>query len=106
MVRGTTPTHMFHGMPFLSTEIVQIWITYLQAGRVILTKDINDVAFDDNLISSSCSASVELSQEDTLSFKPGTATVQVRVLLYDGTALASNEQMIQIGRITKDGEIY
>lgn len=106
MIRGTTPTHIFHGMPFLSTEISQIWITYQQAGRVILTKDINNVVFDDNFLSSSCSASVQLTQEDTLSFRPGTATVQLRVLLYDGTALASGEQMIQIGRITKDGEIY
>ena len=106
MIRGTTPTHIFHGIPVLSTEIEQIWITYQQAGRAILTKDKTSVVFDDNFLTSSCSASVTLSQEDTLSFRPGKATVQIRVCLFDGTAMASGETLIDVGRITKYGEIY
>lgn len=105
MVRGTTPTHVFSGLPVLSTDIQQVWVSYQQSGRVILTKDINDVAFDDNLLSSSTSVLVSLSQEDTLSFKPGMMTVQLRILLWDGTAMASEEIESVVTRITKDGEI-
>ena len=62
--------------------------------------------FDDNLIANNCAAMVYLSQQDTLSFKAGMATVQVRLLLIDDTAMASGEIPLEVGRVTKDGEIY
>ena len=70
-----------------------------------VVSDIHAVVFDDNLLNSTTTVLVTLSQEDTLSFKSGTATVQLRILLYDGTAMASKEISMEVGRVTKDGEI-
>ena len=91
MIRGTTPTHVFNKLPVLSNEIKEIWITYLQHGKEILTKDITEVSFVDDPEEDTCIAEVTLSQEDTLLFGYGPATVQMRVLLIDDTALASDE---------------
>ena len=105
MIRGTTPTHVFGGLPVMSEDVQQIWVSYQQAGRVILVKDVDSVVFDDNFITNSTTASVTLSQEETLSFKSGVASVQVRILLMDGTALASKEIEFAVERVIKDGQI-
>lgn len=105
MVRGTTPTHIFSKLPVLSEEISEIWISYLQGGKALLTKDISAVHFEDDNDEGTCTASVTLSQEETLSFTPGPATVQVRLLLIDGTACASDEVRLLVKRIVKDGKI-
>ena len=48
MIRGTTPTHVFNKLPILSSEIKEIWITYLQGGKEILTKDKTAITFTDD----------------------------------------------------------
>lgn len=105
MIRGTTPTHVFTKLPVLSTEIKEVWITYLQRGREVLTKTIADAEFIDNPEEDTTILQVTLSQEDTLKFNYGPATVQLRVLLIDNTALASDEVPIEVKRIIKDGVI-
>lgn len=105
MVRGTTPTHVFEGLPIVSSMIEQIWITYLQAGAPVLTKNIDAVTFQDDSEHGTCSAQITLSQEETLLFVPGRARIQLRLLLKDGTALASCEVTTNVKRILEDGII-
>ena len=75
MFRGTTPTHVFSKLPILSTEIAEVWITYLQNGKEVLTKDISSVEFTDDPQEETCIISVTLSQEETLKFNYGPASV-------------------------------
>ena len=105
MVRGTTPTHAFEGLPVLSNTIEQIWITYLQAGAPIITKNIDEVTFQDDAQKGTCTAQITLTQEETLLFAPGRVRIQVRLLLKDGTALASCEVTTNVKRILEDGVI-
>ena len=105
MIRGTTPTHVFSKLPVLSNEIHEIWITYLQGGKPILTKAKDTVTFEDNIEEQTCTATVKLTQEDTLTFASGPASVQVRLLLTDDTALASDEVPLTVKRIIHDGKI-
>lgn len=105
MIRGTTPTHIFSKLPVLSAEIKEMWVTYLQRGKEVLTKDITSITFTDDPEEDTCTAEVDLTQEETLKFTYGPATVQVRLLLIDDTALASDEVPIEVKRIIKDGII-
>lgn len=105
MIRGTTPTHVFTKLPVLSTDIEEIWISYFQGGREVLTKDKTATEFIDDPEEETSILEVHLTQEDTLLFKYGPATVQLRILLTDSTALASDEVPIMVKRIIKDGII-
>lgn len=105
MIRGTTPKHLFSELPFAADDVKQIWITYFQNGKDVLTKDITSVELTDDPESETSTAAVQLSQQDTLLFTGGSATIQLRVLLNDDTALASNEVVIDVGRIIKNGPI-
>lgn len=105
MIRGTTPTHVFSKLPVLSSEIQEIWITYLQGGKSVLTKEKDSITFADNVQEETCTATVKLTQDETLAFTSGTASVQVRLLLTDDTALASDEVALTVKRIIHDGKI-
>lgn len=105
MVRGTTPTHEFNKLPVLSIDIDQIWISYLQNGAPVFTKEKEDIFLQDNEDGETCKATLKLSQEDTLQFKPGQVNIQIRLLLIDGTALASDEVTLTVKRIIKNGKI-
>ena len=105
MIRGTTPTHVFSKLPILASEIQEIWITYLQGGKPVLTKEKDSVTFEDNIQEQTCTATVKLTQDETLAFTSGQASVQVRILLTDDTALASDEVPLTVKRIIHDGKI-
>lgn len=122
MTRGTTPYHSFV-ISLSSSEIEEIYITYLQNNEIILEKTGNDVHLEDIEIDTSngfitdenkgdsfssndaeqeqeerqdisyCQATVHLSQEDTLAFK-----------FYP--AAEKNIAVIQIRVITTNGEAY
>lgn len=107
--RGTTPTHLFY-FPFNQSEVQALYISYSQKGRIRIEKDISDVSFDlvNNLVS------VQLTQSDTLSFddcstfeflQQSMVLIQLRVLLNDGTAWASEIMKERVGNILKDGVI-
>ena len=83
MYRGTTPTHRFR-ININPTLIKTIKITYAQDDEDILSKKTEDCDVEDNIIV------VKLTQEDTFRFKSDKLVrIQLRLLLYDGTALAS-----------------
>ena len=105
MIRGTTPTHVFCKLPITSDKIKQLWVSYFQNGEEVLTKDISSATFTDDPEEETCILEVTLSQEDTLLFDYGNASVQLRLLLVDDTALASDEVPLCVKRIIKDGVI-
>ena len=83
MYRGTTPTHRFR-ININPTLIKTIKITYAIGDEDILSKKTEDCVVEDNIIV------VKLTQEDTFRFKSDKLVrIQLRLLLYDGTALAS-----------------
>ena len=107
--RGTTPTHLFY-FPFEQNEVQLLYISYFQNGSIRVEKELSDVTFDpvNSLIS------VNLTQEDTLSFdkyvkfehmSQSLALIQLRVLLNNGTAWVSEIMKERIGDILKDGVI-
>ena len=105
MIRGTTPTHVFTKLPVTSADIKEVWASYFQNGREVLTKDKTSAEFIDDTAEDTSILEIHLTQEDTLLFKCGQASVQLRILLMDDTALASDEVPIVVKRIIKDGII-
>ena len=84
MIKGTTPLHTF-SLPFDTESVKTIQITYAQDDVVKLTKKNPDVQLSGN------TASVKLTQEDTLKFNADSCVeIQVRVLTTGGDALASD----------------
>lgn len=84
MYRATTPTHIFT-LPFDTSLLKTIQITYKQLGEKILQKTENACSLTDTAIK------VELTQEETLLFKPTSwVSIQLRVMTTDGKVMASN----------------
>ena len=93
MVRGGTHLHGF-SIPFEFEEIKEIYITYVQKDRVVLSKKTEDCVYDD---SKRC-VQVRLTQKDTLSFaKPGfnpmaedsLVLIQIRIILNNNNVCIS-----------------
>lgn len=84
MRRGTTPRHVFE-TGLAAAEVKRVEITYEQNNKVTLVKTETSCEIKDSEIS------VVLTQEETLQFaEEGYIYIQLRVLLTDGTALASD----------------
>ncbi len=107
--RGTTPKHIFY-FPFDQNEVSVLKITYFQKGKVCFTKELSDVTFqpDEETIT------LQLSQEDTLSFekyswldrqRDSLILVQIRVKLTNGQCLASDVMKDRLGDVLLDGGI-
>lgn len=83
MFRATTPTHIF-SLPFETSLLNKILITYKQDDAIILEKTEADCTLDGNDIK------IKLTQEETLLFDADKRVmIQLRVLTTDGTAMAS-----------------
>lgn len=80
MIRGTTPTVMFHLNGLAYEDIKKLYLTF-EHGTKQLTK--TEYEYDKRVYS------VKLTQEETLLYSAGTVKVQVKVLLIDGTVVAS-----------------
>lgn len=101
MRRGTTPTHIFSTGVDL-TQASVLWLTY-QQGTLKLTKQLSDITIDPQ---NNKKFSVTLTQADTLQFATDRPVqIQLRVLMANGTACASDVITLDIGRILKDGVI-
>lgn len=103
-IRGTTPSIDVTVKSELDLHLLtQVWLRISQQkGKVAVDKDISDIInidYDKNLMI------FKITQEETLSFKPGDAEIQIRLLLSDGTALACDAETVEIGDINKDGVI-
>ena len=101
MIRGTTPTLMFT-TPYTADQVTSGYITFTMRGYVVLDIPVSD----DSVVISDNAISLTLTQQQTLSFQSkATSLVQLRLVLDDGSAVASNIIKITIGDILKDGEI-
>lgn len=101
-IRGTTPTIVVTVQTELDLhQVAEVWIYISQDGAVKVDKKIADVEFDYELRT----MTLTLSQEDTLALNDGGALIQIRVLLLDGTALATYASSVEVGAIYKDGVI-
>ena len=106
IIRGTTQTHVIR-IPFKSSDITALYVTYDQIKGGRIEKSLSDITFDDSL----GLAKVHFSQNDTLSFKPYTTLnsdiveIQVRVLLSNGKAYGTDKIKERIMDVLKEGVI-
>ena len=95
--RGTTPLNTFNVN--VDLREARIYISYYQRGRVVVEKTGEDLEVTANQITTA------LTQEETLSFKTGPVKIQIRYVMPDGTADASNIIDTTSEEILKDGVI-
>lgn len=99
MRRGTTPTLTFN-ISADGTLIKTLYITFKQLGDIVFEKTKNDCKVESDKII------CELSQKETLKFKDKKdIQMQIRAVMDDDTAIASNIMITRIGEILKEGEI-
>lgn len=99
MVRGTTPTLTFT-LPFSTTTIADGFVTFQQNGKNVL-----DIPKTEWTITDANNIAVTLDQAETLLFEHGTAKIQIRAKLSDGSAVASEIISVAVGNILRDGSI-
>ena len=84
MICGTTPTHIFK-IPFDTSQLKEIRISYAQDDAVIVEKTTSDCVLEGDKIT------VTLSQADTLKFSHQMPVeIQLKVLTVDGCVLAND----------------
>lgn len=100
MYRGTTPTHIFTDLPANRDDISDLWISYAQKGEEVFSVSISAIKFiADNAVE------LTLDQNKTLSLSKGRVEIQMRILLADGTALASEVVSLPVKEILREGAI-
>ena len=98
MIRATTPTHIFN-LPFETSTIKELMISYAQRRNVVIEKFKDDCVFDGKMIA------LTLTQRDTLKFSDRRPVeIQLRVVTTSDTALAGDITEIEIGRVL-DGDV-
>ena len=92
MKQGTTPTHTFL-LPFDTSNIKALEITYAQHDSILITKRIEDCILEGDVVT------VELSQEDTFKFDITTQIqMQLRVLTITNQAYATDILLTSISK--------
>lgn len=103
MYRGTTPTIQWNinndNLDF--SEIEQIWMTFKDSSGNKITKDIKEISIDPD----EKTITYEFSQEETLKIHTGIVETQLRVLLINGAALATEIKEFEMDRVLKGGVI-
>lgn len=93
MRQGTTPTHTF-SLPFETSSISKVRITYAQEDKIVLEKTEEDCKLDGATII------VKLSQEETLKFNENAfVKIQAKILSTDGNVLVSNKISLSVGDV-------
>ena len=101
-IRGTTPSIDISVKSEIDLhQVTQVWVYISQNGNVKVDKLISDVTFDYE----HRKMLVRLSQDDSLSLKQGEAIFQIRILMNDGTTLATEASKIEVDEIYKEGVI-
>lgn len=103
IIRGTTPTVVITVKNEMDlTTIQEVWVYIAQQNKVKIDKLYQDVTID----AEHNKISVKLEQEDTLKLKAKQdALFQIRMLLTDGTALATIATEVEVAEVYKDGII-
>ena len=82
------------------SEAKAVWVTFVQYDKEIFTKELKDVRIELNHIY------LHLTQEETLQFISGSATMQVRILTAEDESLVQQPiTKIYICDVLKDGVI-
>lgn len=102
LIRGTTPTIEITIQTEIDLyQVAEVWIYISQQNKVKVDKQLDDVTFDyEHRV-----MSIKLEQNDTLALNEGEALFQIRMLLTDGTALATLASKITIKEVYKGGVI-
>lgn len=103
MYRATTPTHTFT-LPIQTSDCKDILVTYKQ-NNVILDKHMDDGTLPSGMTIDGKTITITLTQEETKQFSQNVATVQVRVLTFDGLAMASQKFKLYIENVLNDEEL-
>lgn len=102
IIRGTTPTIEINIKSDIDlSAVAQVWVYISQFDRVKVDKLIQDVEIQ----SEPKKILVKLEQTDTLKLESGKAMFQIRLLLEDGTALATVASEVSILQVYKGGVI-
>lgn len=102
LIRGTTPTIIITVQTEIDLhQVAEVWIYISQQNKVRVDKQLKDVTFDYD----HRKMSVTLTQNDTLALKEGDALFQIRLLLMDGTALATLASKVDVKPVYKPGVI-
>ena len=89
MRQGTTPTIQITVNYIDLADMEYIYVVFEQNGY-LLKKSMSDLKIENNVIS------VILTQEETLSFKNGNCNIQLRMITYDGIAMASPIKTVNV----------
>ena len=97
MYRASTPTHYFT-LPdeIVTSDIDELIITYAQGAETVLEKRKDDVTIEGKEIS------FRLTQEEANKFAPGSADLQIRLKMQNGTVIASKIYMIKTEDVLND----
>lgn len=102
IIRGTTPTIIINVKDDTDLSLVEeVWVYISQQKKVRIDKTIESI----EIIPEEKKILVLLTQQDTLNLKEGDALFQIRLLLTDGTALATVARDIEICQVYKGGVI-
>lgn len=102
IIRGTTPTIEITVQTEIDLhQVAEVWIYIAQQNTDKVSKKLTDVSFDYE----HRKMFVTLSQKDSLALKEGDAVFQIRLLLMDGTALATLASKVDVKPIYKQGVI-
>ena len=102
IIRGTTPTIEITVQTEIDLhQVAEVWIYIAQQNIDKVSKKLTDVSFDYE----HRKMLVTLSQKDSLALKEGDAVFQIRLLLMDGTALATLASKVDVKPIYKGGVI-
>lgn len=102
MIRGTTPTLVFNVNSQIDlTKIDKAYLTINQNGTNVLELSTERLT----AYSQEHTIAATLTQNETLSLGEGFVLIQLRLLMTDGTAMASKVIRTDVDRILKGGTI-
>lgn len=96
--RGTTQSIEID-VPYDTRLLSKVYVTFTQEGALVLEMDVADVMLGEGKIW------IPMQQADTLAFSPGFATMQIRALFSDGSAIATDAMTYRIVDALKEGVI-
>ena len=97
MTRGTTPTYTIKIKGSIDFSEVDIFYVTVKQMSVSITHTSEDDSV--TLDAENNKVGIALTQEETLSFKEGTADLQIRGKFSDGTAFATVPKRVPVNRV-------
>lgn len=99
ITQGTTPDQNFE-LPFSTSLLSKVSVTYTQKGKVVLIKKLKDCKLKDNSIT------VTLTQQDTFLFDPNNIViVQIKLMTTDNEVMLSDDYRLLV-KEAYDKEVF